>query len=567
MKRCMHRTLVAGVGLLLCSVTAWAQPPSAVPDDAEIRRLLVERIDEEHRSVGIVVGVVEPDGRRVVGYGRLAADDPRPPDGDTVFEIGSITKVFTSIVLADMVQEGEVALDDPVQRLLPADARVPTRTGEAITLQHLATHSSGLPRMPDNFDPADPANPYADYTVGQLYAFLSSHELSRDIGETVEYSNLGVGLLGHALATRAGTDYETLVTERVLRPLAMADTSIVLTPSARERLATGHNPALDPVANWDLPTFAGAGALRSTVNDMSTFIEANLDFRAPLLHYLMGVTHESQRSFGQPNMDIGLGWLIRTEHEREIVWHNGGTGGYRAFIGFDKVSGTGVVVLSNTARSADDLGFHLLDRRFALVTPPPERTEVEVDPAIYNDYVGRYQLTMNAIITVTREDDQLFVQLTGQPRFEVFPESDTDFFLRVVEAQVTFGRDDAGAVDHLVLHQNGADQRAPRMAEGADTVAYGPAETISLSEETLERYVGRYELQPAVAMIITRDGAQLSAQVTGQPSVAIYATSEIEFFYRVVDARITFQVGTDGSVSGLTLHQAGRDMPARKLDD
>ena len=362
----MNRMLAAGGGLLLCSAAAVAQPTS-VPDDAEIRRILVERIDTDHQSVGIAVGVVEPVGRRVVAYGRLAADDARQPDGDTVFEIGSITKVFTSIILADMVERGEVALDDPVQRLLPADVRVPTRNGAAITLRHLATHSSGLPRMPDNFNPADPANPYADYTVDQFYGFLSAHELTRDIGETVEYSNLGVGLLGHALANRAGTNYENLVTERVLGPLAMTDTLITLSPAARERLATGHDRALNSVANWDLPTVAGAGALRSTVNELLTFIEANLGMRESPLHPAIEATHHSQRSIGQPDLNIGLGWLIRSQHGRDIVWHNGGTGGYGSFVGFDMASGTGVVVLSNATNSPDDLGFYLLDQRFELV--------------------------------------------------------------------------------------------------------------------------------------------------------------------------------------------------------
>ena len=460
----MNRMLAAGAGLLLCSVVAVAQPTS-VPGDTEIRRILTERIDEEHRSVGIVVGVVEPGGRRVVGYGRLATDDVRRPDGDTVFEIGSITKVFTSIILADMVERGEVALDDPVQRLLPADVRVPTRNGAAITLLHLATHSSGLPRLPENLDPADPANPYADYTVAQLYAFLSSHELGRDIGETVEYSNLGVGLLGHALATRADSDYETLVRGRVLRPLAMLDTSITLTPSDRDRLAAGHDRALDPVANWDIPTLAGAGALRSTVNDLLTFIEANLGVRESPLRVAIEATHRSQRSFGPPNMDIGLGWLLRTQHGRTIAWHNGGTGGYRSFLGFDRASGTGVVVLSNAANSPDDLGFHLLDQRFELAAAPQPRTEVEVDHTIYDAYVGRYQLAMDAIITVTREDDQLFVQLTGQPRIEVFPESETDFFMRVVDAQITFQVGDDGTVAALTLHQAGRDLPARKLPD------------------------------------------------------------------------------------------------------
>ena len=460
----MNRMLAPGVGLLLWAVVAAAQPVS-VPDDAEIRRMLVERIDTDRQSDGIVVGVVEPMGRRVVGHGRLAAGDARRPDGDTVFEIGSITKVFTSIVLADMVERGDVALDDPVQRLLPADVRVPTRAGAVMTLQHLATHCSGLPRLPDNLRPADPANPYADYTVGQLYAFLSSHELARNIGETVEYSNLGVGLLGHALATRADTDYETLVTERVLAPIGMLDTSITLTPSARERLATGHDAALDPVANWDIPTFAGAGALRSTVNDLLTFIEANLGVRESPLRVAIEATHRPQRSFGQPDMNIGLGWLIRSQYGREVVWHNGGTGGYRSFLGFDLASGTGVVVLSNSANSPDDLGFHLLDQRFALAAAPRQRTEVEVDPAIYDDYVGRYQVATNAILTVRREDDRLFVQMTGQQQIEVFPESETEFFYRVVDARITFQAGSAGSVTSLTLHQAGRDMPARRLPD------------------------------------------------------------------------------------------------------
>ena len=180
----------------------------------------------------------------MVGHGRLAAGDPRVPDADTVFEIGSITKVFTAIVLADMVERDEARLDAPVRELLGPDASLPSRDGIEITPLHLATHSSGLPRLPDNLDPADLANPYADYTEADLMDFLSSHDLTRRVGESVEYSNLGAGLLGHALAVRAGADYETLVTGRVLDPLGMTDTAVALSPSARGRLATGHDLSL-----------------------------------------------------------------------------------------------------------------------------------------------------------------------------------------------------------------------------------------------------------------------------------------------------------------------------------
>ena len=466
----IRRFSVFCFGFLTVSAVCFpVQDVPAIPTDAEIRQVLAERIDQQKRSVGIVVGVVGPEGRRVVGYGSLAADDPATPDGDAVYEIGSITKAFTAILLADLVEEGAVELEMPVQRLLGPDVTVPTRNGAEITLLHLTTHSSGLPRMPDNFRPADAGNPYADYTVAQLYEFLSSHELQRDIGAEVEYSNLGTGLLGHALTLSQETDYETLVSRRLLEPLGMSDTSITLSSSQQERLAVGHSVQLRPVANWDLPTLAGAGALRSTVNDMLTFVAANLGLRESPLVDGIGATHAARRDFPAPGMRIGLGWVIRSGHGRDLHWHNGGTGGYRSFLGFDLESQTGVVVLSNSGDSVDDLGFHLLDQRYRLVLPPAFRTVVEVDPAVYDDYAGVYQLNEDVVLTVTRQGDRLFVQLTGQPRFEVFPESETTYFYRVVDAQITFGRGgDEGSVDHLILHQNDMDQRADRIVDGSD---------------------------------------------------------------------------------------------------
>jgi serine-type D-Ala-D-Ala carboxypeptidase/endopeptidase len=173
---------------------------SAAPPDAEIRRILAERIDVQKQGVGIVVGIIDAHGRRVVAYGALEKGDKRPLDGDTIFEIGSITKVFTALLAADMAQRGEVKLDDPIQEYLPPTVKIPERGGKQITLIDLATHTSGLPRMPENFRPKDPSRPYVDYTVDALYSFLSSYELRRDIGIKYVYSNLGFGLLGLGLA-------------------------------------------------------------------------------------------------------------------------------------------------------------------------------------------------------------------------------------------------------------------------------------------------------------------------------------------------------------------------------
>ncbi len=332
---------------------------------AGLRQILADRIDRDRKGVGIAVGVIDAGDariRRVITYGSLGRGDSRPLTGDTVCEIGSVTKVFTSLLLADMVERGEVALTDPVATYLPADVNVPERGGRAITLQDLATHTSGLPRLPTNFMPKDRANPYADYSVTQLYEFLATYTLPRDIGSRYEYSNLGGGLLGHVLARRGGTDYEALVRSRIINPLGMTSTSITLSADQRRRLAMGHNDRLAPVPNWDVPTLAGAGALRSTTKDMLTFVAANLGaVPSPLVSAISAMLTD-RRPTGAPGLAVALAWHILTRDGDDIVWHNGGTGGYRSFIGFNSTTKVGVVVLSNTSTLAgvDDIGLHVL---------------------------------------------------------------------------------------------------------------------------------------------------------------------------------------------------------------
>ena len=432
--------------VVIAALTLSAQLPS----DSAVAAMLAPRVqalpDSGKHGEGIVVGLLDK-GQRVISSGGVDVDD--------VFEIGSITKVFTASLLADMVARGEVRLDDPVANYLPRAVRMPVRRGgRPITLLDLATQSSGLPRIPDNFSPRDSSNPYADYSVQQLYEFLSRYQLPRDPGAAYEYSNLGMGLLGHALALRAGMSYEQFLTRRILRPLGLKETSITLTKGLDARLAPGHDGAGQVVHNWDLPTLAGAGALRSTATDLITFLVANLDSTATPLSRTLQQTHGERQPTNDPNLKIGLGWHVLSRPVGKIVWHNGGTGGYRSFIGFDPVRRIGVVVLCNNGNeNVDDIGFHLLDETFPLKSPPPPRTEVAVDSLLLERYVGEYELTPAFHIVVTRQAAHLFVQATAQPRFAIFAESDSTFFLKAVDAQLTF------RPDGLVLHQNG--QHAP----------------------------------------------------------------------------------------------------------
>lgn len=455
--------LLAAAAVFLGALAVRLRAQEKPRTDADINAMLDRCVVEQRRAPGLVVGIIDDKGARLFCKTSPENGTGGEVNGDTVFEIGSITKVFTGLLLEEMVESGEVKLDDPIGKFLPASVTTPARNGRQITLLDLATQTSGLPRMPDNFAPKDDGNPYADYTVAQLYDFLSRYELKRDIGEKYEYSNLGGGLLGHVLALRAGTNYETLVVRRICDPLGMSSTRITLPPELKSRLATGHNSSGMPVKNWDIPTLAGAGALRSTANDMLKFVAANIGLTNSSLSNAMRQTHQPRHSGGLFRK-IGLMWQI--DSANDTVWHNGGTGGYRSYIGFKAEKRRGVVVLANSANDMDDIGQYLLGDRSDVkdFQAPKARKVAHVDPRVFDDFVGQYQFsTAPVTMTMTREGNRLFGQITGQQKIEFFPESETDVFCTVVDAQMTFVKDSAGKVTHLILHQNGIDQKVTKV--------------------------------------------------------------------------------------------------------
>jgi serine-type D-Ala-D-Ala carboxypeptidase/endopeptidase len=425
----------------------------------EIQSLLVNRVDEGQRVIGIVVGTIRPDVREVVPYGTAAKDGSESVNGDTVFEIGSITKVFTSLLLADMVVHGDVTLDTPVARLLPSSVHVPQRNGKQITVLELAMHTSGLPRMPADFQPADPENPFAGFDRSHLYTFLSGYTLTREIGAQYEYSNLGVGLLAHALACKAGMSYGELLRTRVLAPLGMTSTGVVLSEDQKRRLARGYNNALMPARNWDFEALAGAGALRSTANDLLKFLSANLELTdtplAPAMRLMRTVRHATD----SPDLEVMMGWHVWERYGAHIVWHNGVTGGYWSFIGFDPDKRIGAVVLSNTRFDNDAIGLHSIDSRWPVekLEAPRERVERQLDPDFLSRYVGLYRFTPNYSVRVSLEHGHLWVRDSRDQALEMFAEKDTEFFFKSLDAQVSFVPDRSGQTTRMILHVNGDD--------------------------------------------------------------------------------------------------------------
>ena len=367
----MMLRLAATVSVLFL-VTTSASTQAPLPSDSALQAMLRQLVDS-HKIRGIVVGLLDKAGpRRVFARGDPGAN-ALPLDGDSVFEIGSMTKVFTGILLADMVRRGEVELADSVADLLPSDIRVPARNRKAITLLDLTTHFSGLPLMPTNLAPANPANPFADYTVKQLYECISLYELQRDPGDRFEYSNLGVALLGHVIALRNRTTYTALVSNRILRELGMTHTGVTLMPRMKDHLVQGHDRNGNPVTNWDMPDVPGMGGLRSTTNDMLTFAAANLSRAESDLILAMQKSHRGLRQVGEdaeyPGIPsafrqarVGFNWFSSRPGQRRITWTVGLTAGYSTFLGLDIEARRAVVVLTNTGgHNIDYVGFHLLD--------------------------------------------------------------------------------------------------------------------------------------------------------------------------------------------------------------
>ena len=413
----LFRFTCLALALLVTRIPAAA---ADLPTDADIKTILQNFIERDHWGVGMVVGIVDERGTRIISYGKLDNGDSPEVDGDTLFEIGSITKTFTTLLLQDMVERGEMKLDDPVEKYLPATVKVPNWKGRKITLLDLATHTSGLPREGAK-----------EWTVPGLYDFLSHHKLRRKPGTKMEYSNLAVALLGQALALKAGTNYEALVQERICRPLNMDSTCILPTPELRPRWAKSHGD--ENRAIWDMDAFysglGGAGAIRSSANDMLKYVAANLGLTHSPLTPLMEKTHtvrvpEAVESFGKA--DLAMPWWIFHRDDAELITHGGATG-QKAFIGFDKKLKRGVVVLANRTdawqQAVEPLGLYLLHP--PAKDPPP----VKVAPEILDSYAGLYQFpeVPQIMLSIRRDGDQLITQLLNAAGGDWTPLSSTEF--------------------------------------------------------------------------------------------------------------------------------------------
>lgn len=356
--------------LVLVAVTPGAAPVEAPLPVEVVARRHGEAFVADKPFLATVIGVTTPAGRCVWGFGGIECDGKRiPPDGKTLYEIASITKTMTGTLFADAVRRGSVRVDDPVVSQLPDEWVMPTLADRQISFLHLTTHTSSLPRMPPGFTPflvltASLNDPYSRYEDENLRTTLSQVELERPIGSRYEYSNLGAGLLGRALAFAAHEESTaSLFENRLLDPLGMHDTCFDPTDEQLARLAPPFKADGEPAHTWHFASLKACGGLRSTADDMLLYAEAALGRTETPLKPAFEMAMQPWRQICEGERAIGFGWFVQPtnlasvpdgrKREGQLIWHSGATGGYRSFLGLMPEWGCAIVVLSNGTESVD----------------------------------------------------------------------------------------------------------------------------------------------------------------------------------------------------------------------
>lgn len=558
----MHKILCAVVAA--GTMFAGASPAAAADLPADTVTYLRQAV-AGGTYVGVIVGLVDDGQVTIQSFGVADKTSGKAPDADTVWEIGSITKTFTGTLLAGEVLGGKMTLDDPVQSYLPAGVTMPQVGARPMTLGDVATHASGLPRLPAGFAPKNPADPYADIDEAKLWDTVRTLKLTRAPGEASEYSNFGFGLLGAIVAREASKPYRELVAERVFKPLHMRLSDVGSNDAIRPHLAQGYDAAGMPVSHWTFQAVPGLGGIYSSANDMLAYLRANMAAAAGTgpatqLQKAMALALKPRAAMGKGR--IGLAW-ISSPDVRSFA-HDGGTYGFSSFIGFTADGKRGAVIFANTlaVETTSGIGAHLVDPTQPL---PPLLTEVRLVPEILAQYAGRYSFSPELQMDVTESDGRITIALPGQPATPLFASAPDHFYLKVMPIRIDFERDQGGKVMRLVSHQSGQRYRAARLGDDGKPVAQ-PAR-IALNAAQLDTYVGRYQLAPEAVLTIAHDGDRLMAHTNTQPTPApLFSERPDHFEFDLLDVDLDFQRDAGGKVIAANARIGAEQVRAPRLD-
>ncbi|MGH9469167.1 MAG: serine hydrolase [Terriglobia bacterium] len=528
---------------------------------------LASKIDQYMQAsmkIGHFMGsiLVAQHGRVLVskGYGMADIKLGIPNTPETAFRIGSVTKEFTAAAILELQDRGKLSVEDPVCKYVPDCPK----DWAPIKIFNLLTHTSGIPNFTSvpNYLKLE-AQPI---TPAGLLALFKNKPLDFKPGAKFSYSNSGYEVLGYIIERVSGKSYAEFLEKNVFAPLGMKSSGYDSSHPSPKSHAQGYAYSPNgyvPAPYLDMSVPFSAGALYSTVLDLYKWDRA---LRAGKL-----LSGKSLDEMFAPQVAVGasskthygFGWFISTEFHHKEISHEGEINGFTSLNSWFPDDDACVIALDNVSSPeigviARSLAAILFGQKYEI---PTKYKAVALSPGELQKFVGQYQLGPHFIFTIRREGDQLTEQLTGQPAWPIFPASPSEFFLKIVDAQLSFVEDSSGQVTGLVLHQNGRDLPGKKISSEVPPLP----KAISLPASVLQKYVGTYQLAPNFVIAITRSGDQLSGQGTGQPAFRIFPESPNKFFLKVVDAQITFMENSDGQVTGLVLHQGGRDTPAKKI--
>jgi serine-type D-Ala-D-Ala carboxypeptidase/endopeptidase len=497
-------------------------------------------------------------GERIGGEVRYALAGKAPEAGEAkpeqlVFEIGSITKVFTGLLLAQAVVDKKVTLETTIGSLLEGKVKFADPRVAAITLKQLATHSSGLPRMPDNAAlGALEYDPYANYDEALLLKYLASARLDGEESLTPSYSNLGMGLLGHLLGGVYQTSWDAAVAEKICLPLGMEDTASQ--PDAKLPRAVPHDGEKE-TKPWHMAALAGCGALRSTAADLMKFGEALLHPDQTPLKDAFALALQPQADAPSLGGQIGLGVLMGKFDGDAALHHDGGTGGFCS--GLQVIPAKGivrVVLINNNTLAGNEV---IAGPSTTRPVDPAAQKEVPLSADVMKQYPGLYILDRDSRFIVKLVEGSLHVKLTGQVFLRLFAKAPDRFFMKAVAAEVAFNRHE-GEIQSLTLFQNGNELTAKRSATPPPDYKLGSA-------KALKPYAGEYALLGMSKITVSVRGRTLFAQIEGQPALPVFETAADRFEYDVVEAALVFTRDNDKQINGLSLLQNGLTVPAPRV--
>jgi CubicO group peptidase (beta-lactamase class C family) len=339
---------------------------------ANLQKLIDNILDEiepnKKPAFGLVIGVIDNGTTYEYAYGRLSKENNTKPNQHTIFQIGSISKVFTSTILMGMVQDSIVQLNDKITNFLPDSLAQQNTWLQNITLAQLATHTSGLPKIPYNISMTitDKENPYSNYQIEDLYHFLGNYEpiivKKKKKNTAFSYSNLGMGLLGHLLENAAKTSFDSLLNDYIITPLQLQNTCVFLSEEQQNNLAIGHYFSGRTIKELTYKTLYSSEGLYSSLSDMISFVQANLltDEKDNIFRLTHTPLYDTQMRF----VKMAYGWFVISKGRKNtptVITHSGRTGGYSNYVAFDKEKQIGVVVMSNSAHRIDEIGIEVFE--------------------------------------------------------------------------------------------------------------------------------------------------------------------------------------------------------------